>query len=239
MNLLNVPILGTVLKSRIKPWESYGFWDQYCPGFSAPFRDLCDYDVTLSAERDIKRALERVVGVERNQLIIKITGWPRVGYLKKLYPQSKFLHVIRDPRAVINSRLNEGFWTGWGGVYRWSRGELNENDAKIWKEHKKSFVALVCLEYNMLLRSYKKAVEGLNSNQYCEIYYENLCENPREVYNEVLYHLDLPNGKEFFNSLKKYTLKNTNYKWKENFTQEQIEIIESILKESLEYLGYT
>ena len=52
---------------------------------------------------------------KRDRLLLKISGWPKIGILFEIFEGAKFVHVARDGRAVVNSPLDTYFWNGWIG----------------------------------------------------------------------------------------------------------------------------
>ena len=104
---MNAPVLGQV---RL--------------GFSEPCRDLVRTDVTTRVKRQVRAAMGMMLTHKRNRLLLKITGWPRLGFLNEMLEDAKFIHLVRDGRAVASS-LHVDFWRGWygpGGAGLFSRG---------------------------------------------------------------------------------------------------------------------
>src|SRR5262245_59764101 len=115
MQAVDYPLIGRYLRQRFKPLECYSFWERHCIGFSKPCRELVAADVAEFAMKRIRNALRRMQTSKRRRLDAKITGWPRLGYLQQIFGDAKFIHLVRDGRAVVNSRLQESWWPGWEG----------------------------------------------------------------------------------------------------------------------------
>jgi hypothetical protein len=122
MQLIDVPVIGPFLSRQYDPGESYRFWDHYYRGFSVPCRDLAAGDVTPSAKQQLPLALAGLATSKRTRPLLKITGWPRLGYLAEVFPQARFIHVLRDGRAVANPSCR---WIGGGdgGGHQTGAGE--------------------------------------------------------------------------------------------------------------------
>ena len=73
------PLLHRMFGETVRPGENYRFWDRYAYGFSEPCRDLLASDVSTRVKRDLHSAFEPMLTAKRNRLLIKITGWPRMG----------------------------------------------------------------------------------------------------------------------------------------------------------------
>jgi hypothetical protein len=120
MNSIDMPIVGHILKRRFKPAEVYKFWDNYYRGFSTPCRDLRSEDVTNKNKKGIEKVMSLLLTKRRNRLLVKITGWLRIGFIREIFTDAKIIHIRRDGRAVVNSMLDVDWWDGWKGP--WNRG---------------------------------------------------------------------------------------------------------------------
>ncbi len=109
MKGLDFPVVGEILQRKVKPGESYPFWERHCKGFSAPYRDLVAADVTDRTKKHVPRTMAKILTEKRDRLLVKITGWPRIGFLSEVFEDARFIHVMRDGRAVANSMLNVYF----------------------------------------------------------------------------------------------------------------------------------
>ncbi|MGD9973886.1 MAG: sulfotransferase, partial [Desulfatirhabdiaceae bacterium] len=110
MKLLEYPLLERILKPAIHAGEYPAFWEHHSKGFSTPCRDLLATDVSVKMKHNILNAMSRLITRKRHTLLLKITGWPGIGFLSEIFHDAKFIHVIRDGRAVAYSLINAGFW---------------------------------------------------------------------------------------------------------------------------------
>ncbi len=222
-----------LLLNKLLPWdypgECYNFWEYNCKGFRTPFRDLTSDDVTVKADNNIKLAFSKMLTKKRNRLLIKITGWPRIGYLKQIFPDAKFIHIVRDGRAIVNSIMNVNWWWGWRGPKNWRWGELSDEQNKIWAKHNYSFVALAGIELLKLMDATERAKKFIDSDDIIEIKYEDLCQDRLKVFKQVISFSKLNWSKTFERKLNTFILKSANDKWQKDFTKDQINILNSVL----------
>jgi len=239
MQTIDIPVIGRYLKHRFDPDECYRFWDHYCKGFSTPCRDLLSTDVSNHQKKTVQDVMTKMLTKHRNRLLIKITGWPRIGFLKEIFPEAKFVHVIRDGRAVVNSTINVDFWWGWRGPQNWRWGDLNPEQYEEWRRFDRSFVALAAIQWKIIMDAVDEAREMLCDDDYIEIKYEQLCTDVIGVFRKVLDFVDLDSVSQYEKLIKKYPISSRDYKWKTDLTSKQQEILESILGGHLQKYGYT
>lgn len=238
LKAIDYPFIGKHLNRKNNPDEAYNLWNVHCKGFRRPFRDLTRKDVTKKSKKDVRRIMAYMLNEKRNRLLLKLTGWPRIGFLKEIFPDAKFIHIIRDGRAVVNSLLQSDFWMGWLGPSNWRWGELPPNYLKEWDRHEKSFIALAAIQWKMNMDSTESAISEIASKDIIEIKYEEMCENIWKTFETILTFSEMEYPPAFEQSLGRFKLRNANDKWKNDLTQDQQEILSEILGDHLRKYGY-
>lgn len=154
-----------------------------------------------------------------------------VGELAEAFPTAKFIHIMRDPRAVMLSRMTAGFGTKFIGpnIQRWKRA------AQMHDDH----------------------AEALGPNRYLLVKYEDLVTNPRATLEKVckLIKLDLlpemlePHKREkkgfaerssqwMSNTLKPISTDSLE-KWKAKLSPTHVALTEHALGADMQRFGYT
>jgi omega-hydroxy-beta-dihydromenaquinone-9 sulfotransferase len=238
MRAIDVPILNLYLKYRFVPLENYAFWDAHFGGFFRPCRDLVDSDVSERTRRTLPKAVSQLLTLKRHRLLIKITGFPRISFLHGIFPDAKFVHVIRDGRAVANSRMNVPFWTGWQGTTKWSAGPLPEHYAQEWQKHKCSFVALAGIEWKLHMDQFERVKRDYPHIDICEVRYESFCEDPARELKRIADYCELCWPAEYEAAIRKRYVSSENEKWKKDLTEEQQESLGEVLRSYLIKYGY-
>ena len=232
------PLLRRLLGERIRPGECYRFWDTYAYGFSEPCRDLVRTDVTARVKKRVRGAIQPMLTPARNRFLAKITGWPRIGFLNEIFEDAKFIHIIRDGRAVANSLLHVWFWGGWYGPQGWRAGLLSAEDQATWESYDRSFVALAGLEWRIQMRAIDAAREKLDPKLFYEVKYEDFCRQPLETYRQVLEFAELPESAELERQVKAASIESTSNRWRDDLTPGQQAILDDLLREDLSRYGY-
>ncbi|HLI60905.1 MAG TPA: sulfotransferase [Solirubrobacteraceae bacterium] len=179
---------GGVVHKRFIPSEAYGLLDrEVSPILSSPFRDLKERDAGPWLSRRVEECFARRAAAQHAPIFLhKFTGWPRASFLHRTFPSARFVHIVRDGRAVANSWLQMPWWRGFGGPERWQWGPLPPHLAREWERADRSFVVLAGLLWRMLIEAYDVAREALPDESWLEIRYEDLTARPDEVLREIL-----------------------------------------------------
>ena len=241
---LDSPIVGSALKRRIvepghlKPSEAYAYWERIAPGFSEPFRDLLATDLTERTKQNLQDAIERLTIPERPTPLHKITGWPRMGYLNAAFPDAKFIHVVRDGRAVVNSIMQIDFWEGWKGTKGWRGLDMTPEQQARWDASGRSFVTLGAMELADMFDAMVLATATIPADNFMEIRYEDLCDDPTGTFQAVTNYCDLEYTNDFNQSVIDFGFRNTNDKWRRDLTDLQQRQLEAELAPHLLRWGY-
>lgn len=238
MHVLGVPLVGRTLSTVVDPGECYDFWEQLVPGFTSPCRDLAASDVQNDVRARVRQALGRVPTRSRPQLVAKVTGWPRVGFLREIFPNARFVHVLRDGRPVAASFLKVDWWRGWRGPSGWLFGDLTPEQSAEWLQHDRSFVALAGIQWKILMDAMDAAKQAVPPSAMLEIRYEELCRDPLSHFRAVTEFAGLPWLPAFERIIGEARLRSENDKWRRDFTADQQAILESVLQSHLERYGY-
>jgi hypothetical protein len=194
MSAIDVPLLGPRIRSHVNPFECYGFWRLHMPGFSEPPRDLTAADVHEPFAMRTRAALAKLQTKQRNRLLLKVTGWPRVGFLDELLPGASFLHVVRDPRAVVASLLQVPWWDGYEGPNRWRYGPLTDEDTLDWGRCDQSWPALAALQWRAQIRAAEDGLNALPGSRVVRLRYEDLVDDPHGAISQISSDLGLDWG---------------------------------------------
>lgn len=104
----------------------------------------------------------------------------RLGILKQMYPDAKFVHIARDPRKLFPSTMK--LWNSLDQVQALQVGE--------YQPRLKEFVLQ---SLTTMYTSYEKHREGMPANQLIDVRYEDLAKDPVGVVRQIYEQLELGN----------------------------------------------
>lgn len=171
---------------RFVPSEGYALLDrEVSPILSSPVRDLDERDCGPWLSERVHACFARRAG-NQDAFVHKFTGWPRARFLRCALPTARFIHVVRDGRAVANSWLQVPWWRGFGGPAQWQWGPLPPDLARQWEDSDRSFAVLAGLLWRMLLDAYDVARDALPAESWLEVRYEDVAARPEEEFRKML-----------------------------------------------------
>jgi hypothetical protein len=175
--------MSTKGRARLYPSEGYRVLSaQVSPALARPIRDLVAEDATPWLASRTRAFFARHAQAQGKPIFLhKFTGWPRARFLAEVFPEAKFIHVVRDGRAVASSLLQMPWWEGWGGPERWTYGPLSSSARRAWEEHEHSFAVLAGLQWSLLIEAFEACRSDIGEERWLELRYEDLLEDPAQA----------------------------------------------------------
>jgi Sulfotransferase family len=234
---------GGLVAGRVRfgPSEAYRLLaHEVSPMLADPCRDLTEDDVTPWLERRARRFFEvRMAAQSKALFLCKFAGWPRARFLHGIFPEARFVHMIRDGRAVADSLMRRPWWDGHRGPTNWRLGPLPDAYQRAWEAAERSFVALAGIHWSMLMDAYQEARSRIPPEQWIDVRYEELVERPRAVMGGILELAGLPWNRDFEAQFRRYEFSPERaQEYRANLTPEQLRVLERTIGPALERLGY-
>ena len=199
--------------ASILPHEADAFWMTYFGYYD--YRTENDYTEEMAAYFR-KKVLQVQNLWGRSRFVNKnLQNSFRVRLLNSIFPDAKFIHIIRDGRAVAFSLLNKkelgatspillvGFKDILGDKYQPERSELY-NHGLAWAEY---------------VRKAREASAFAQGSRYYEVRYENLVTEPYNELRNIVDFCELDWYSEFKEKIP--PTQNMNEKWKQKASKEQ------------------
>jgi Sulfotransferase family len=223
------------------PSEAWSLlFKEVSPTVVAPFRDLTEDDVTPWLRRRFERFYrDRMVAQGKAFFLHKYTGWPRARFLNAIFPNARFVHVIRDGRAVASSLLQMPWWKGYLGPSEWRFGPLPEEYEREWMEAGRSFVALAGIEWKVMMDAFDLAARAIPRERWLDVRYEDLVGDPRAGIERTLEWLGLSWTEEFEARFSRHVFSTSRRQgYLNDLSGPQIELLNRLLGDHLRRLGY-
>jgi hypothetical protein len=228
-------------RARFAPSEGYRVLArQVSPMLSRSTRDLVASDVTPLLGSRFRRFFHgRAAAQRRDVFLHKFTGWPRAGFIDAAIPGARFIHVIRDGRAVANSLLQMAWWRGFEGPTGWGWGPLTEDDERAWEAADRSFAVLAGLEWKVLMDAFADAKASIDPGRWIDVRYEDLLRDPTGTVKELIEFARLPWTSTFEERFRRYRFRDSRIdSFHEELPRNEVAILTRLLEDRLLAHGY-
>ena len=233
----DLPLIGLRLKGQKEKAqkflpctvEGWNIWNHYC-GEKFLYSSMNDITPTLDQKEHVIRLFKRILLFQgKKRLIIKLTGPPRIKFLHKIFPHAFFVHIIREPAAVLNSQLKVKYWKGGGDFNNPWWNDLPEEYRAEWISTEKKPIILLAFQLRNILEQTRREKKVLKAQQFFEINYEDFTLAPLNEVRKILQS----SGEELHpiiaQYLKRIKIKSQKYKWKQSFSSHELKIINNLL----------
>jgi Sulfotransferase family len=215
-----------------KPFEAYRFWDRYLPGFSRRDHPPTAEDVPAAGIDPIRVATTRILKFQRKaRLLIKVTGWARIAYFDRIYPDAVFISLRREPRSVISSWVKAGWLdvTSAPGSEDWQWGDVPPAYYEVWRELGGDPVLTAALKMRLDLDDIARNM-ALFPDRCHELWYEDLITSPETTLRAICQFADLewtPRFERVVGAMSFYDSTNT---WRQLLSEEQGDLVLEFLR---------
>ena len=248
--IVELPVIGSRLKfKRFTPKhaESYEQWSRCFAGFAEPFRDLADDDATPRTRQLFRTTVADICRYHgKGRFITKYTGWSRIEFIRSIFPDARFIHIVRDGRAVAYSYTTVPWWDGWAGVDQSRWRSLSEESLDTLARYDYSFVALAALQWKTLINNISDRSELLPKEDLLVLRHEDMARDPMgAAYESIAFSGEDGEDRRFAKHLATTAprivdpdSRPTPPPWKQNLSGQQIDMISDICKEELARYEY-
>jgi hypothetical protein len=233
------PALTVKGRLRFAPSEAYHILDaEVSPALSRPSRDLTAEDLTPWLAGRLRTAFgTRAARQPTAAFSHKLTGWPRTRLLAAAFPGARFVHVVRDGRAVANSFLQMPWWGGYERVDGWRYGPMPEEYERAWERSGRSFPVLAALTWAILMDAYAVAERSAAPGTWLTVRYEDVLAEPRQHLEQILDHVGLSWSPRVEAGLRRLRPSHSD-RFRQDLAPRDVAEIEDVLRPQLKQYGY-
>jgi hypothetical protein len=160
----------------------------------------------------------------------------RIPWLQELFPEGHFIHLLRDGRAAsasIAQRRSSGDGRptdGWFGPRPPGWRDLGDEPLPV----QAGWLWRTTVEY-----AEDDAAELLPDDRFTRVRYEDLTEEPEAEMQRILGRVDLER-EDVMGELEPFLadLENRNWKWRERFSEEELELLMGEIRDAMQEHGY-
>jgi hypothetical protein len=217
-----------MFRSDHRPTEGNNVWQNFIGDND---ESLGRDDVTPATRKYLYKVVRNNLQLfDKHRFLNKCPGNSvRIEFLKEIFPDAIFIHIIRDGRAaaysIMRSRLKHdgSYWSvkppGWQDLL-----ELPLVDA-------------CALQWKMIVESVLQAAVKLPPEQYVEVKYEDFVARPAAILKQVAEKCDLTWQENLLHSITD-GMEDRNFKWEAEMKDEDKQRLNELLGDFMKQLGY-
>jgi DNA-binding transcriptional regulator YdaS (Cro superfamily) len=220
--------------------EAWRIWSRYY-GERFVWDYLIDQCPTEAESQRVRKLVKTVLRLQgRRRFFSKLTGPPRITYLSATFPDAYYIHVLRDPRAVVSSLLEVRFWRQKGGFEGpWWQNGLSETYVQQWVASERSPVALAALQWKRIIELAWDERKQVGADRYLEVRYEDFADTPHRVLSDILVGTGLADSRSVHQYLARMDgVVNMNFKFRRSLSPKDIHLIERLTGDAAARAGY-
>jgi hypothetical protein len=169
----------------------------------------------------------------------KFTGGSRVPLLHGAFPEARYIHVVRDGRAVANSFVKQSWWVrpdGVGGVWRTA---LPEKRLAVLRDHGDSWVLLSGLAWLQMIEDHEADRALVPADAWLDVRYEDVVADPVRSVERMCEHLGLEVTDDLRRAVDAYQLESGRTDgYRRELGQPALDLLTGHLAEQLDRYGY-
>jgi hypothetical protein len=227
---------------RYAPSEAYrALSRQVSPMIASSSRDLLASDAMPWVTRRFRSFFaDRALVQGKPVFLHKFTGWPRSGFIREVFPDARFIHIVRDGRGVVASDLRTPWWRGYLGPEHLGCGPLPVAYAAEWEASGRSFPLLAGLSWKVVMDAYVAARELVPSGHWLDVRFEDVLADPGSRFKEMLEFMGLEEDDQFAAALARTTFAaDRRDAFRRDLDAATIATLETSLTDHLQRWGYT
>jgi hypothetical protein len=211
-----------------RPTEANNIWQKFV---GTDDESLGPKDVTATVRNYLHSVLQNNLRIfKKPRFVNKCPGNSvRMEFLKEVFPDAIFIHILRDGRAVAYSILRSR--QRHSGQY-WSVKPPGWQDLL-----NLPMVDACALQWKMTVESILKSADKLPQDQFMEVRYEEFVARPAETLRQVGNQCGLVWQDDFLQAITG-GMDNRNYKWQTQMQDSDKKTLNGLLGNFLEQLGY-
>jgi hypothetical protein len=233
-NLYRAPLPMRIkhLRAFPKPFEAYRFWEHFFPGFSRRDRPLTAEDVPEAGIEPARRKVAQILRFQRKRrFLAKVTGWSRMSYFDRIFPDALFVFLRREHRSVVSSWIEAGWLdvTTAPDSPEWQWGEVPGEYRRLWEDLGGGRALAAALKIRLDLDDIEENLARFRERTH-ELDYEDLITRPRESLHALTEFCDLPwsaRWQAYVDSLGFY---NPIDKWRKHLSAEEGEQVQEFFR---------
>jgi hypothetical protein len=204
-----------------KPFSAYRFWERFLPDIARHDRPLTADDVPTEAIEPLRENIARLVRYQgKRRFVTKVTGWARMAYFNRIFPDARFIYLKRDPVAIMSSWVNAGWLNVTADIdsEAWEWGQVPAAYRDIWKELGGGPLLSAAIKTQLDIDDLRRNTAQF-SDRCLEVNYEDLVRDPLTTMRRTVDFAELTWDDTFRSAVSSTIVHNYTSKWKQQLPE--------------------
>ena len=206
--------------------------------FSLP-REIMEEDMTSDIIRSVRKFHSRILRFQgRSRLATKHTGFPRFLLWRSVFPRARFVQIIRDGRAVINSVMRVPWWRGTLDTWWW--GPIPGDYMDEYENSGRRPAVLAAIGWKRIMDMYEEETANLPADVAVkQVRYSDFTADPKSLMLDVAKFAGLPESRDFERSVDKFRIHDADTAWRTGMDADDLIHIERVIGDHLAKYGFS
>lgn len=203
-----------------KPFSAYNFWQRYLPGIDRHDSPLTPANVPQAAIEPLRRDIASVLRYQnKKRFLTKVTGWARIGYFDRIFPDAVFVYLRRDPVSIVESWVRAGWLNVTADIDSpdWEWGEVPAAYRQVWGQLGGGPLLSAAIKIQLDVDDLRRNVAQFPARCY-EVGYEDLVTEPHRCLRDILAFCDLEWTDAFAGLITPSEVRNYTDRWKQQLS---------------------
>jgi hypothetical protein len=235
------PALTRKGRVRYAPSEGYRVLArQVSPMLETSIRDLYESDAMPWAARRFRAFfVDRARAQSKPVFVHKFTGWPRTGFIRAIFPDARFIHIVRDGRGVVASAVQLSWWQGYKGPHHLHAGPLKPEYQAEWDASGRSFPLLSALIWKTNMDAIAAARRLVPPEQWIDMRFEEIVSDPVAQFKAMLGFMGLEPSHRFDEAVARTHFEASRKdSWQRELDARSTALVEASMEDHLRFWGY-
>lgn len=204
-----------------KPFSAYHFWERFLPDIARHDRPLSADDVPDEAIEPLRNSVARLVRFQgKRRFVTKVTGWARMAYFNRVFPNARFIYLRRDPIAIMSSWVKAGWLNVTADIDSdaWEWGDVPAAYRSIWKELGGGPLLSAAIKTQLDIDDLRRNTAQF-SDRCLQVDYEDLVCDPLMTMRRTMEFCELPWDDAFQRVVSSTVVHNYTAKWKQQLPE--------------------